>query len=68
MVNGGPAAGIWKDITALVLGPMLLVGFYFRTFFLSRGGALYGNDADPSFINAIHAIPLSSRSPSSKPT
>lgn len=54
MVNGGPAAGIWKDITALVLGPMLLVGFYFRTFFLSRGGALYGNDADPSFINAIH--------------
>src|SRR5208337_1780029 len=54
MGNRGLTAGIWKDITALVLGPMLLIGFYFRTFFLSRGTALYGNEHDPSFINAIH--------------
>ncbi len=44
----------WKDITVLVIGPALLITFYFRTFFLSRGAMLYGNEHDPSFINVIH--------------
>lgn len=48
------ASWLLNDITVLAFGSMLIVGFYFRSFLLSGGEALYGHDGDPSFANVIH--------------